>query len=140
MTPKDWTLLAIVAAHKDPLQPVQLQKSLFLIARNLQPDQFYGFSPYDYGPFCSDVYTDAEGLEVEGLVAIRRPPESRFKLYQATEAGARHALVLERGLSPSAADYVKRVVAFTQGLSFNQLVSTIYKAYPDMRINSVFQE
>ncbi len=145
MMRKDWTLLTIVAADEHPLQPVQLQKSLFLISRNLPhhllgSDQFYSFSPYDYGPFCSDVYADAESLEAEGLIAIQRPPESRFRLYQATEAGARRALALEGKLSPSAVDYVKRVVAFTQSLSFNQLVSTIYKVYPEMRINSVFQE
>lgn len=145
MNRKDWTLLTIVAADKRPLQPVQLQKSLFLISRNLPrrllgPGRFYSFSPYDYGPFCSDVYADAEDLEVEGLVVIQRSPDSCVRLYQATEPGARRALALERRLSPSAVDYVERVVTFTQSLSFNQLVRTIYKAYPDMRINSVFQE
>ncbi len=49
MMRKDWTLLTIVAADEHPLQPVQLQKSLFLISRNLPhyllgSDQFYSFS------------------------------------------------------------------------------------------------
>jgi hypothetical protein len=35
MTRKDWTLLVIAASEKKPLQPVHLQKSLFLLARNL---------------------------------------------------------------------------------------------------------
>ena len=79
MTPEDWTLLAIAAAQSKPLQPVHLQESLFLLSENLtrsqlQVDQFYTFRAYDYGPFCSDVYVDAEALCGEGLV--RSHPES----------------------------------------------------------------
>jgi uncharacterized protein YwgA len=78
MTPKDWTLLVIAAADPKPLQPVQLQKSLFLLGRNLSPEQlqvkeFYDFQPYDYGPFCSDIYSNAEKLSDEGLIRIDRP-------------------------------------------------------------------
>jgi hypothetical protein len=145
MTPKDWTLLVIAEGGEHPIQPVQLQKALFLIGRNLHQQDlatpsFYLFSPYDYGPFCTSVYGDAEELESEGLVFISRPPETRFKTYLATEAGLQRAATLKVGLSSRATTYLKRVVEFTQTHSFNELVSAIYKAYPEMKANSVFQE
>lgn len=145
MNPKDWTLLVIASADRQAIQPVQLQKSLFLIAKNvppqiLGPQPFYNFSPYDYGPFCSSVYNDAEQLEMEGLVTIHRPPQSRYKSYIATDSGSLKAQTCLQRLPAEIADYVKKVVSFSQRLSFNELVGAIYKAYPDMRVNSVFKD
>jgi len=145
MTPRDWTLLVIAAAEGKTLQPVQLQKALFLLGKRLTPQQrqtheFYEFTAYDYGPFDSTIYTDAESLEAEGLIAITRPPVSRYKLYQATEEGLKRAAEVRAGLQPLAVEYVAKVVQVVRALSFNDLVSAIYKAYPEMRENSVFKE
>ena len=144
MTPRDWTLLVIAKAGSRSLQPVQLQKSLFLLGRNLpkealQTESFYEFVPYDYGPFSSSVYSDAEQLESDGLVNILRPPESRYKLYSATREGAERAGVAEQSLSVSAKEYLEKVMRFVQTVPFNHLVTAIYKAYPEMKVNSVFQ-
>jgi hypothetical protein len=35
--------------------------------------------------------------------------------------------------------YIRQASEFVRSLSFTQLVSAIYKAYPEMRENSVFQ-
>lgn len=145
VTPQDWTLLVIAAAGDKPLQPVQLQKSLFLLgeelsAKDLGTRHFYAFTPYDYGPFCAEAYSDAEVLEAAGLVTISRPPETRYRLYVCTDQGAKRAAELRASLAPSAADYLARVVAFTQSLTFNELVTAVYKAYPAMKKNSVFQQ
>ena len=73
-------LLAALAATKRPFFPVHLQKALFLVDRKL-PHLFaerYSFAPYDYGPFDSDVYSDASELsESLGLVEIGKAPEWR---------------------------------------------------------------
>jgi hypothetical protein len=145
MVRKELTLLVVAAAEHKALRPVQLQKSLFLICQNIAAEQLgvdrlYHFDAYDYGPFCSQIYRDAEDLESDGLITITRPPESVFKLYQATPDGLARAEHLFRTLSGEVADYIKRVVRFTQELSFNQLVSAVYRAYPAMRVNSVFQD
>lgn len=144
MKPSDWTLL-VIAAGRAPLQPVQLQKALFLLGRNLplkvlRTDTFYDFYAYDYGPFSTAVYSDAEWLATEGLVAISQPPEARFKRFQATEKGTARADELRREIGESTRSYLDRVVAWVQSISFNDLVSAIYAKYPDMRANSVFQE
>lgn len=144
MTPKDWTLLVIASRKGKPLRPVQLQKSLFLLERNLslaqlKVESFYQFEPYDYGPFCSKIYSDAETLCIEGLVHIDRLPIS-YRLYSATEEGITASKEIIETLSPEIGDYLEKVVEWTSSLSFNDLVSAIYQAYPEMKENSIFRE
>jgi uncharacterized protein YwgA len=144
MNPKDWTLLVIAERKGKPLQPVQLQKSLFLLGRNLsllqlQVETFYHFEAYDYGPFCSKIYSDAETLCLEGLVHIDCLPIS-YRLYSATEEGITATNELVKTLSHETKDFLERVVEWTSSLSFNDLVSAIYLAYPEMKENSIFQE
>jgi len=141
---RDWTLLAVAAAGERGLDPVQLQKSLFILSRevpkrDLGTQTFYKFDPYDYGPFSSDVYADAEALEFEGLVEIRRPPETRYKQYLLTPEGRRRVQQVKKECSDKALAYLTKVVKFAQSVSFNQLVRAIYAEYPEMQANSVFK-
>jgi len=140
----DWLLLVISAAKPKPMSPVQLQKSLFLLERNLDSKQlrtssFYQFSPFDYGPFSPDIYSDAESLEHSGLVSIKRPPATRYKLYSITKAGSARAKEVQSGLKPEVTKFLGQAVKYTQSLSFDDLVSAIYKAYPEMKAKSVFR-
>lgn len=142
MTKKDWTLLVISSCNRKSLQPVHLQKSLFLLERNLTPSQlkvedFYHFEPYDYGPFCSEIYSDAEKLVDEGYVHVDRPPKLSFQLYSPTEQGIAVANDLKKSLLPEASDYLKKIVQWACSLSFRSLISAIYNKYPDMKINAV---
>jgi uncharacterized protein len=141
---KDWILLTIAAARGESLSPVQLQKSLFLIERNLTGAQrrtrdFYKFTPYDYGPFDSTIYRDAGKLESEGYVSIIQTGNGSYREYAATPDGLRNASELRQQLDEVALDYLDRVVEWTRKLSFGELVSSIYKAYPEMAVNSVFR-
>ena len=143
MEKKDWTLLVISSCGR--LQPVHLQKALFLLGRNLKPSQlqaelFYNFEPYDYGPFCSEVYSDAEQLESDGLVHIDKPPGLSYRLYSPTEKGLQVAAELKKRLHHSVADYLEKLVQWACSMSFKKLVSVIYREYPDMKVNSIFQE
>lgn len=144
MRPADLVLLAIDAAEH-PLQPVQLQKALFLLEERTPKELLdvglrYKFKAYDYGPFSADIYFDAEILEREGLISIRRPPASRYKEYSITEQGRSVAAGIRGQLNSSVGGYLAELVAFTQKLSFNQLVNSIYQLYPAMKANSVFQD
>jgi hypothetical protein len=145
MEPKDWTLLTIAEAGGEQLQPVQLQKALFLIGATLKradlgTDSFYVFEPYDYGPFCAEIYIDASSLESDGLVEIIRPPASRYNLYSATPPGLATAAHLRGQLSYAAADYLKRVVSWVRRASFSEIVAAVYARYPEMKVNSVFRD
>lgn len=143
MKPIDLNLLTI--AYGKELQPVQLQKILFLLGAKtpehaLEKQACYTFSPYDYGPFCADVYFDAEKLEQQGLIRIRRPPASRYKEYSITENGSQASVDIANRLHPEVSSYLKTLVNYTKSLSFNELVSAVYKAFPEMKVNSVFKE
>lgn len=143
MIPKDWTLLVIAAAGGKSVSPVQLQKTLFLLSRNLsakdlQVDRLYSFEPYDYGPFDYAVYHDAEKLEAEEQVTIDQAG-SRFRSYRATSTGLEQASRLRAKLSPITTGYLDKIVGWVSNLTFNQLIEAIYKAYPEMAKNSVFR-
>ena len=145
MTPRDWTLLVIAAADPKPLQPVQLQKSIFLLGRNLssaqlQVKEFYQFQPYDYGPFCSDIYSDAEKLSDEGLIRIDPPLSLSYQQYHITDQGRTKAAQLRAKLPKKVTSYLGAVVTWVTALPFSRLISAIYKAYPEMKVNSVFKD
>jgi uncharacterized phage-associated protein len=141
---RDWTLLVIGAAGGKKVSPVQLQKALFLVSKTLKPKQrqtstFYRFKAYDYGPFCSEVYSDAEALKEAGLVSITCQ-EFSFRHYAATDDGQKKAQELRGELDPEVAAYLDDLVLWVRSLSFVQLVQAIYKMYPAMKANSIFQE
>jgi hypothetical protein len=73
MNRTDWTLLALAAANGQPLSPVQLQKSLFLLERHFPAalgGESYSFTPHDYGPFSQAAHADVEGLSQAGLAQV----------------------------------------------------------------------
>ena len=144
MDRRDWNLL-VIAAGRQPLSPVQLQKALFLLGQELTPQQrgsadFYKFRPYDYGPFASEIYRDAEALQTESLVKIELQPGRRLRSYEASEIGRRRAKELRSQLDDVARSYLDKVVNWVQSVPFDSLVGAIYKAYPKMAANSIFQK
>ena len=94
--------------------------------------------PYDYGPFDSSVYDVLRGLEADRLVASSTTSRG-WKKYELTEEGLQLGGEVLAGLGPQASNYLKQLSAWVLSLSFAQLVSAVYKAYPDMKANSVFR-
>lgn len=133
--------MAISFAAEAGLSPVQLQKCLFLLGRQLKKhvgEDFYEFFPYDYGPFCKAVYQDAEVLASEGLIFIERP-SGGYATYRITPKGARRARQLSREGPAPAVKHLRTVIEWALPLSFSELVRAIYNRYPEYRTNSVFQ-
>jgi uncharacterized protein YwgA len=122
-----------------------LQKSLFFLGKTLNRTQlrtsdFYSFDAYDYGPFTSAIYFDAEALQGDGLVAISRDPLWSFKRYTVTDRGKEAAHSLIEKLDARVVEYAKELLSWVTSLSFNDLVREIYKRYPDMKARSVFKD
>ncbi len=120
--------------------PVQVQKVLFLIDKEipkLTGGPFFDFQPYDYGPFDKAVYDTLEELTRGGLVDAA--PGLRWRRYRLTDTGQQEGSKILGTLDRRASDYIKKVSKFVRALSFEDLVSAIYKAYPDMKVNSVFK-
>lgn len=140
MNRQDWALLAISVANGRGLSAVQLQKALFLLERGVPTEvgkDFYKFEPYNYGPFDSRVYKDADGLSLRGLVNISQPAGS-YNVYNITPEGLAVVHKLEREAPSRAFQHLRNTVQWIQGLSFAELVRAIYARYPEMKKNSVF--
>ena len=135
----DLLLKIITAANGEPVTPLQLQKIAFLVGMEFQdelPPNYYQFQPYDYGPFCVAVYRDAEFLEREGLITIRRNPRGGWKEYFALYAAAAKDLhVIPQNIQ----EFVDTKVQWAREVGFQEVVRTIYMEYPQFKVNSVFQ-
>lgn len=135
-------VLAIMSpAGERRYSPVQVQKLFFLVDRNVATHlggQLFQFRPYNYGPFDRAVYDDLEALSAQGLVELSR--QQTWTAYGLTEEGQRVGKAVLDQLPPPVQAYAARAAEFVLALDFTQLVSSIYKAYPEMRANSVFQE
>ena len=56
-----------------------------------------------------------------------------------TPHGATRARELASDAPEEAVEYLRAIVKWAQSLSFSQLVSAIYRMYPDQQANSVFR-
>lgn len=140
MDTEDLILAALSPGGGYKYSPVQVQKLFFLIDRQI-PDEIGGphfqFEPYHYGPFDRAVYQQLEHLAARGLVVIDSTGTPRtFALTPEGEAFGKAALV---GAPERGRNFIQRASEFVRNQSFSSLVSAIYKAFPDMRVNSVFQ-
>lgn len=136
----DWLLLALHHAGEQGLSPVQLQKSLFLLSREVPDDVgvgAYQFIPHNYGPFSRDIYADADALSRRGLVDIQMG--GPYSHYAITETGKQRLREVEHDFPNRAYEYLSDVVRWTQKQSFSALVRAIYDKYPEYRVNSVFR-
>ena len=121
--------------------PVQVQKMFFILDQEI-PGEIEGprfdFEPYDYGPFDKAVYEDLRVGQADELVAIEEAPYGRWNEYRATDRGIEKARALQLQINKDQLEFLKELSAWIRRLSFPQLVSAIYKDYPEMRENSIF--
>jgi uncharacterized protein len=136
------TILAVLAAGpRVPFTPVQIQKLLFLVDRRIPKligGPFFNFVPYHYGPFDKHIYALLEELKGEGYVKIEHDSNFRRNTYSLSDAGITKGKDHLSTFPPVAVDFVQKTIAFVLKSSFAQLVSAIYRAYPEMKANSVF--
>ncbi len=141
MEKREIVLAAFAAGGENAgYSPVQVQKILFLIDRKAADHvggTHFDFVPYDYGPFDRSVYDVIDGLWAEGLVEKR--DLGRYREYVLTPEGYKRGLAKLDGLGDTAATYLRRLVEWVRSLTFRQLVSSVYKMYPHMQINSIFR-
>lgn len=132
-------MLAALAADPGEWTPVQVQKMFFLLEQRAAHvvGRHWSFKPYDYGPFDAGVYRELERLGERGLVVIS-PDGQGSRRYRLTEPGRAEGARVLASLAPSTAEYIGRLAAWVRSLSFAQLVSAIYRDFPEMKVNSVF--
>lgn len=146
---RDDLLLAILReAYPAYLEPVQLQKAVFLAQMELGKKATtdilqnpYEFKPYDYGPYCKEVYEDARDLDELGIADVKQSETatSKFHIYGLTITGKTRADGVSDRLPDDVRKYLSKLVPWVKKQTFSSLVSNVYKSYPDMRVNSVFK-
>ncbi len=138
---KDKIVLAAMASgHSNEFSPVQVQKMFFLLDRNLGEQiggPHFNFEPHDYGPFDPNVYEEIKRLSDKGLATICGFGATRR--YALTASGFEVGKSQFKEFSEHIQQYIGEVSKFVQKHSFTTLVTSIYKAYPEMKINSVFR-
>lgn len=141
MDARSLVLTALAPARGGMHSPVQIQKLLFLIQENI-PKAIGGgqfnFQAYDYGPFDKTVYDILRALAADGLVEVVEEPGRTWKRYRLTDKGQELGQRLLESLNDKDREYVEAVSKFVRSVSFAQLISAIYKEYPEMQVNSVF--
>jgi len=139
MKTRDWLLITVNAAGDEGLSPVQLQKTLFLIGQTLNLKSFYNFTPYSYGPFDSQVYSDAEELSANGQININYDKARTYPRYIISDKGQDQSVVLEKKIKNTEVELVHKTTEFVKRLSFKQLLKIVYEAYPSFAVNSIFK-
>ena len=143
MTRSDMLLAVLAASNGRPYTPVQIQKAIFLVTRNLPrvvtQGPSFDFEPYDYGPFDQNVYAEAEALSREGLTEIIRNDGTRWNRYIATDRGVDRGTRTLNSMRERDRSYIKNVSTWVRSQTFEGLVKAIYDQYPEMRVNSVFR-
>ncbi|MYE27802.1 MAG: hypothetical protein F4X87_11440 [Chloroflexi bacterium] len=128
-------LIAIIAAAGEGgLDRAQLQKSAFLVGEEFEGKlkNFYQFTPYMYGPFAQEIYTDVERLSDGPMI------ETFFDDGRQWYRMASDTTSWEFSLSDELESGVKRIVGWISRMSsFYELVRAIYFLYPEQRENSV---
>jgi hypothetical protein len=145
MTRRDW-LLVLVAVDDDGdgLDPVRVQKGLFLLAHEggLPLAQRYRFVPYNYGPMSAGVYRDVDALVRRGVLERVPVPGYSWGRLRATAAGRERADALRAAADPDERRALERLAAIRAeitALGFADLLAAIYSRYPTYAARSVFR-
>ncbi len=146
MSRRDW-LLILCAYRGAPagLDPVRLQKGMFLFARSGERParERYDFRPYDYGPMSPQIYSDLDALVSEGLLAATGVQGKHWSRYTATDRGRDAAAAKLKTLSNErdkrSARRLYEIKQSIANVSFNELLERVYEEHPDMVVNSVFR-
>ncbi|HKI38528.1 MAG TPA: hypothetical protein VKA46_42160 [Gemmataceae bacterium] len=141
MNRQEFVLAVLAAGDAVEHNSTQVQKLFFLLDRKV-PEQvggpWFAFQPYDYGPYDRAVYEELRALTSRGLVSITKGKGASRAYHLIPEGNAEGQVQLKK-LPPATADYIRRLSAWVRRLSFEQLVSAIYRAFPDMSAKGVFR-
>ena len=123
-------------------RPIQIQKLLFLLERKLG-QQYEGkafkFEAYDYGPYDKEIYWILDEFKNRSLIKIQYSEWPQLRTYEATDLGLEEGKKVLDQLHSSVSSYIILLSKWIRQLNFIDLVTYIYKEYPDFAVNSVLQ-
>lgn len=143
MNRRDLLLAVLASAEGAAFTPAQIQKAIFLLSRQMpelvSDGPGFAFKPYDFGPFDVSVYSEAGNLQRAGEAVIAPSGYGNWSTYAASGQGVSRGKHILHALSDNQREFVERVSTWVRGQSFSSLVKSIYDAYPDMKVNSIFR-
>ena len=138
---EDYVLAVMSATKMNPLTPVRVQKLFFLLDDTI-PEKvggpYFEFVPYDFGPFDKTVYHVFKSLAIKNMAEIKKPDFNTPQMYQLTALGQEIGSETFESFPDDVQDYIVRLVEWILENSFTQIVSAMYKYYPDMKTGNVF--
>ncbi len=146
LTPRQKTLLMFLGVDGEQgIDPVRVQKGLFIMAMETPKDWLptearYRFEPYHYGPYSAEIQYDLDKLEGYGLVEATRVIGRSWNYYSLTPEGAQLSSEVAEATNPKVVEYTQKLRDFVGNLTFRNLLTTVYRNYPDYAVNSVFKQ
>jgi uncharacterized protein YwgA len=139
------TILAVLASSPEDHEftPVQVQKLFFLVDQNVASavnGPLFNFEPYHYGPFDKAVYLELEKLSQTGDIEVYQNWQNGLNTYRLTAQGRIKGTQELADYNLGIRQYLSDAVDFVTRLSFTELVAAIYRAYPRMKDNSIFND
>lgn len=124
------------------LDPIRIQKSLFLVAQESGAPalEAYKFVPYNWGPFSREIYEDLERLQADGLLERVHVPGKSYYSYRQTSTGHEQARRIETLAAAPLRAKIRELRTAVATDSFDQLLRRVYDRYPDFAANSIFQK
>lgn len=140
----DWLIVFLAADPGGPLDPVRVQKGMFLLAMSeaLEPAERYRFEPYAYGPMSRRLYGDVRLLCRKRVLEALPIEGATWRLLDLTPAGKRDAASLRDEAAREQPDALARLAAIRREIStltFSELLEHVYDRYPDYAVRSVFR-
>lgn len=139
----DWLMLlldrsALAADGPDELDPVRIQKGIFLLSERGPARGLYDFRAYDWGPFSSAIYADLASLTRQGYLSEEKVLGRTWSTYKVTASGHQRATATAAQVGDVAVRWLKQAREFLTTRSFGQLLREVYALYPNYAVNSRF--
>jgi DNA-binding PadR family transcriptional regulator len=140
----DWLLLflsadALGVDGPSELDPVRIQKGMFILSERGPARGVYTFRPYNWGPFSPQIYGDLDLLVATGLAEVERAPGRTWKRYTTTPKGERRAAALVADASGSDIKWLGKARNYVTSRSFAQLLREIYAEFPEYATESLLR-
>jgi uncharacterized protein YwgA len=144
MRRSDWLILFLAADPGGALDPVRVQKGMFLLAmtETLTDAERYEFEPYAYGPMSRSLYGDVRLLCHERVLDTTPIEGAAWRLLHLSSRGDRQAATLSAGATrerPDALVQVRAIRKRVSSLSFSELLEYVYDRHPEHAVRSVFR-
>ncbi len=142
ITRAEWLLLflsseALGLTEDTSLDPIRIQKGMFLLSQRGPKRDLYSFKPYNWGPFSSDIYTDLLTLEADHLITSESVPAQTWSLYRPTAQGNRRAADVAAAVGVVNTRWLAQMRRFVTTRPFVQLLKEVYAMYPEYATKSL---